>query len=307
MEENCRLPLSDDAYDAQSDGGTSRGGGSHSRITSPENKLAELPDEDSVDFEAHGNDPDASVTFVQVQGRYGSIPVWDDEDDGTSSGEEGKEKKKEHWDERLVLGSGWLYSQDVTLGELEKQRKTVEAYLNTVDEVLFGGNKGKGANERGWETERRKMAEKEDRGEARSKGRRVSAGDAAGRSLEVFPSKEVGNRRVSTGMLDTMSDLSLSEEPESMGDIQEDEEAEESVDDEELPDWARRSAFVNDDLGEVFHFLSPEISNCLWVRSRSCHHICIPSGWPTPGIGATISASTFSSVLILRPVALHGI
>jgi hypothetical protein len=260
MEENCRLPLSDDAYDAQSDGGTSRGGDSHSQITSPENKSAELPDDDSVDFEAHGNDPDASVTFVQVQGRYGSIPVWDDEDDGVSSEEEEKEKKKEHWDERLVLGSGWLYRQDMTLGELEKQRKTVEAYLNTVDEVLFGGNKEKGVNERGWETVRRKMVEKGDRGGARSKGRRVSTGDAASRSLEVITNKEEGKRRVSTGMLDLMSGLSLSEEPENMGDIQEDEEAEESVDDEDLPDWARRSTFVNDDLGGAFRLPSLELS-----------------------------------------------
>jgi len=125
-----------------------------------------------------------------------------------------------------------------------------------VGEVLFGGNKEKGVNERGWETVRRKMVEKGDRGGARSKGRRVSTGDAASRSLEVITNKEEGKRRVSTGMLDLMSGLSLSEEPENMGDIQEDEEAEESVDDEDLPDWARRSTFVNDDLGRAHAIVS---------------------------------------------------
>jgi len=246
MEENCRLPLSDDAYDAQSDGGTSRGGDTHSRITSPDNKVAELPDEDSINFDVQGVDPDSSITFVQ--GRYGTVPVWDD-DEGDGLSEQEENEKKKHWDERLVVGSGWLYRQDVTLGELTKQRKIVEVYLDLVDEVLFNGRRHDGTQERGWERERQKVAAKGDREMARSKGRRVSAGDTSSRGLGVFTSGE-GKRRVSTGMLDLTSSMSLAEEPESMGDIQEDEEAEESVDDEDLPDWAQRSTFLNDDLGE---------------------------------------------------------
>jgi hypothetical protein len=253
MEENCRLPLNDDAYDAQSDGGTSRGGGTQSQVQSPHDKLVELPDEDSVDFEAQGIDPDSSIIFMQVQGRYGSVPVWEDEDESPS--EEEEKVKKEHWDERLVVGSGWLYRRDVTLDELPRQKKMVEAYLDVVDQVLFGGKKDDRATERGWERERRKVTEREDRGTARSKGRRVSTGDTTRRSSGVFTSVDVGKRRVSTGMLDMMSGVSLTEEPENMGDIQEDEEAEESVDDEELPDWAQRGTFANDDLGKEILFL----------------------------------------------------
>lgn len=251
MEENCRLPLSDDAYDTQSDGGTSRGGGTHSQLTSPNSQLAELADEDSGDFEAYGIDPDSSITFMQVQGRHGSVPVWEDED-GSSSEEEEK-VKKEHWDERLVLGNGWLYRQDVTLGELARQKKMVEAYLDVVNQVLFGGKKDDGAREKGWERERRKVVERGDRGMTRLKERRVSTGDAA-RTSGLYVSAE-GKRRVSTGMLDMMNGLSLTEEPESMADIKED-EAEESLDDEELPNWAQRNAFANDDLGRAHAILS---------------------------------------------------
>jgi hypothetical protein len=222
-------------------------------MTSPNNKLAELPDDDSVDFEAQGIDPDSSITFVQVQGRYGAVPVWEDDDDSPS--EEEEIVKKEHWDERLVVGSGWLYRQDVTLGELGRQKKVVEAYLDVVDQVLFVGKTDNSAKERGWERERRKVTEKGDRGIARLKGRRVSTGDASRRASGVFTSGEESKRRVSTGMLNMMSGVSLSEEPESMDDIQEAEEAEESVDDEELPDWAQRSTFANDDLGEAISLL----------------------------------------------------
>lgn len=247
LEETCRLPLSDDAYDAQSDGA----GGSHSRLASPGTRTDELP----ADTEA-GIDPDSSVTFslVQVQGRYESVPVWEDEDDGSfpvGISEEEEKEKREHWDERLVLGSGWLYRQDVTLEELRKERDVVGAYVDVVDEVLFGGKKTEGGAERGWERERRKVVEREDRGLSRAKGRRVSAMESGGGrgSPMLAAVGDGGRRRVSTGMLDMMSGVSLSEEPEEMDDIQEDDEAEESVDDEELPVWAQRKTFVNDDLG----------------------------------------------------------
>lgn len=241
LEETCRLPLSDGAYDAHSDGG------GHSRMASPSNRDEELPpDEDSVELEMPGLEADTSVTFslVQVQGRYESVPVWEDEDDGSfvvGLAEDEEKEKREHWDERLVLGSGWLYRQDVTLEELSKERKVVGAYLDVVDEVLFGWKKEEG-KERGWERERRKAVEKGDRGLSRTKNRRVSAVDSSGtRGLDVF--LEESRRRVSTGMLDMSS---MSEEPENMGGI---EEAEERVDDEELPPWAQRSSFVDDEIG----------------------------------------------------------
>ena len=46
------------------------------------------------------------------------------------------------WDERLVLGSGWLYKQDLKIEQLWKQQDAVAQYFDTVDEVLFGGTRG---------------------------------------------------------------------------------------------------------------------------------------------------------------------
>ncbi|RDB21737.1 hypothetical protein Hypma_010934 [Hypsizygus marmoreus] len=264
LEEQCRIPLSDDAYDAHSDAGGSRGGGSHSRMDSPSTQPEELPpDDDGEETEMVRLESDTSVTFslVQVQGRYESVPVWEDEDDGSfvvGLAEEEEKEKREHWDERLVLGSGWLYRQDVTLDELRKERQVVGEYLNVVDEVLFEWKKDEGRTERGWERARRKAVEKGDRGLSRANRRRVSAVDGGRlRGPGVLTNAgDVGRRRVSDGMLNMVSGLSLSEEPESMGDINEDDETEESVDDEDLPTWAQRNSFADDDLGRAHALLS---------------------------------------------------
>ena len=42
----------------------------------------------------------------------------------------------------MAIGSGWLYKQDIKIGELRKQQSVIVQYLNTVDKVLFGGRKG---------------------------------------------------------------------------------------------------------------------------------------------------------------------
>jgi hypothetical protein len=303
LEETCRLPLSDDAYDAQSDGG----GGSHSRLASPINRLEDLP----PDTEG-GIDPDTSVTFslVQVQGRYESVPVWEDEDDGSfpvGIAEEEEKEKREHWDERLVLGSGWLYRQDVTLDELAKERDVVSAYVDVVDEVLFGGKKTEGGKERGWERERRKVVEKEDRGLSRAKGRRVSAIDSSGRGSPMFLSVgDGGRRRVSTGMLDMMGGVSLSEEPDDMGDIREDDEAEESVDDEELPEWAHRNSFVNDNLSKcIFTFSSTPYLH--FIRSCTRNPVNISAIQSTSSTGTAHFANGLSVQPLVRAVAMHSV
>ncbi|PPQ80380.1 hypothetical protein CVT26_008267, partial [Gymnopilus dilepis] len=163
VEETCRLPLSDDAYDAQSDGGHSRGAGTAS---SPSNGYLELPPTQSQSHSHHHHqeasngsyaDPDASITFslVQVNGRYQNVPVWEDEEDVFAVDSEEEKERRERWDERLVLGSGWLYRQDVKLRDLRKERAVVGAYLDIVDEVLFDGRRGAG-EERGWDRVRRK-------------------------------------------------------------------------------------------------------------------------------------------------------
>ena len=55
-----------------------------------------------------------------------------------------------------------------------------------------------------------------------------------------------GKRRVvSTGMLDAMRNMVVTEEPEEMESIDE----EEAVDDDDLPPWAKRSTYEGDDYG----------------------------------------------------------
>jgi hypothetical protein len=242
LEEKSRVPLSDDVYDAQSDHGSSHGQGSHSSIASPTGHSVDL----STDSEA---DTDAAISYsyIQVQGRYESVPVW--EDDNSSDSDEEKLEKRSHWDERLVLGSGWLYKQDIKLEDLTEEQEVVKRYLDVVDDVLFGGAKD---GKRGWERERVRVARKE---KAESKARRVSAGDGDHLASFQFPGPRGRSRRVvSTGMIDAMNNVTLTEEPEAMETLSE--SGEESVDDEELPEWAKRTTFVNDALGEfprAFH------------------------------------------------------
>ncbi|KAF8630566.1 hypothetical protein AX17_005378 [Amanita inopinata Kibby_2008] len=256
VEERYRLPLSDEAYDAQSDGGagsTNGSGrhGSHSRIASPSNGSIDLPADD-MDARHASHDGDLSITYslVQVGGRYETVPVWEVEGDDFEG--EGVPEKRELWDERLVLGSGWLYRQDVRMEELAKERSVVRSYLDMVDAIIFGGGKDKNAEdnegvrwERGWERERRRVLNRNMR--PRSKGRRVSAGDGEGQSMTamMIEASKDDRRRVSAGMIEVLRGMSLSEEPEEMDNIPEGDEDEESVDDEDLPEWARRGKFVD--------------------------------------------------------------
>lgn len=281
LEENARLPLSDEAYDAQSDG-SRHSGGSHSRVTSPTGML-----DDDAESSGGGSigriDPDTSVTFLRVHGRDESIPVWDEE----SSDSEEEVEKKERWDDKLVLGNGWLYRQDITMADVHKEKFVVGSYLDVVDAALFGGSKTReGKTERGWERERKRLMEKD--GSQKAKNRRVSAGDVDGRAgLGAFlqPGSSKGSkRRVSTGMLNMLGAMSLTEEPQQhMDNIQEgeedDEEEEEEIDDDNLPEWAKRSSFEDDDLGGLISLdsLIPSPNSDIFHRSRSCSHRRIPT------------------------------
>ncbi|KAI6043631.1 hypothetical protein EDC04DRAFT_2890780 [Pisolithus marmoratus] len=214
LEERSRVPLMDEAYDAQSD---------HSVAST--NGVSD----DEVDSQSF--DPDMSISFIRVQGRYDSIPVWEDEfEQGTHLSEEERERP-ERWDDKLVLGGGWLYKQDIRLEHLRKERDIVQRYVDLVDDVLFEGQKD---GKRGWERARERVA-KRDR-EGRGKNRRVSAGDI---NSFRFPSERPASARrvVSTGMLDPFQAMSLSEEPEEMETLSE----RESTDEEDLPEWAKRS------------------------------------------------------------------
>jgi hypothetical protein len=222
LEERARVPLSDDAYDAGSDRS------SHSRIASP-TELSDVP-----------TDASFSVSVMRVGGRRESILVWDEEEDDFNMDEESERVPRERWDERLVLGSGWLYRQDIKIEDLGKQQDAVARYLDTVDEVLFGGIQG--GSVRGWISERER-ADRREKSEVRGKGRRSSA-----------PLPDPSPTASATdAILGAMRDLTLTEEPEALQTLAEeednaDEDDASSVDDDDLPRWAQRSAFSEGEL-----------------------------------------------------------
>jgi hypothetical protein len=127
-------------------------------------------------------------------------------------------------------------------------------YLDVVDEVLFEGKKVREAGkekERGWERERRKAI---DKGSVRTKSRANRRGSSVeGEGPTVLTPSTTGDkarRRVSVGMFDMMSSFKLSEEPSQMDEIGEEAaDSDGSIDDDELPEWARRKAFDGDELG----------------------------------------------------------
>ncbi|KIY44644.1 hypothetical protein FISHEDRAFT_23184, partial [Fistulina hepatica ATCC 64428] len=269
LEERCRVPLDDEAYDAQSDGRTSRGGHASPIVDSPINASVDLPPDDEADVSesiAAGTVvPDTSFAYslVQVRGRREPIQVWEEEDNRDSDEEE-EEVKPERWDERLEVGSGWLYKQDVTLAVLPLEREVISKYLGVVDEVLFGGKKDD--IERGWQREGRRVANK---AANRQKARRVSMGDrhtkGVGQSFPSYRPFDRGKRRVSTGMVELMTRTKLTDDPRDMEGIREDDEDQpeqddaESLADDDTPDWCRRAMFEDDDLGRAHAILEAHL------------------------------------------------
>ncbi|KAL1743809.1 hypothetical protein HDZ31DRAFT_64685 [Schizophyllum fasciatum] len=260
LEERSRLPLTDDAYDAQSEGGSSAqraGASTPDAASSPANGLGivDLPSDRDADGFLTAGDTSVSYSLIQVGGRMERVPVWEDEDEIQWDEDDEGKRKREGWDERLVIDHGWLYKQDIKLGDLVKERTAVSKYLDQVDDVLFEGKQGE---ERGWDRAGRRLAQ---RTRSRLANRRASAGLAENKKVSSIFSglaTDKKNRRVTTGMMNLMGELSLTEEPEGMEDISEHPEAEEeeeeeaateaSVDDDELPGWAKRGAFGGEDL-----------------------------------------------------------
>lgn len=79
--------------------------------------------------------PGVTTAFVPLKGNGATIQVWvDEEDELIDDPLESPKPKREAWDERLVLGGGWLYKQ-VSLNDLGEQRTVVEKYLDIVDEA----------------------------------------------------------------------------------------------------------------------------------------------------------------------------
>jgi hypothetical protein len=100
-----------------------------------------------------------------------------------------------------VLGSERLYKQDLKIDELEKQQGVVAQYLDTVDEVLFGGGKG---DVRGWASEQERLAHRE-------KGRRpgVPTPDS---DFSASPAEALGF----VGVVESMQDLAVTEEQDAL-------------------------------------------------------------------------------------------
>ncbi|EJT98219.1 hypothetical protein DACRYDRAFT_118938 [Dacryopinax primogenitus] len=195
--------------------------------------------------------------------------------DGQDEDEDG-EKKREAWDERLVLGGGFLYRQDLTLKDCTLERRAVGLYLATVDQVLFRGPPPgqEGKDGRGW----RCPAE----ADTPQSKRRVSGSHLSGRRPASSPA---GKRRVvsAQGLLESSLALGgmLSEEPEEINAaaegidrlelggiaehdeeviLEEDEDEDDagdisllSQDEASLPDWAQTERFTT--LAERTHAL----------------------------------------------------
>ena len=244
LEESARIPLSDEAYDVGSDRS------SPSRVLSP-SELSDVP-----------TDASFSVSVMRVGGRRESILVWDEEEDDFNVDEEDERVPRERWDERLVLGSGWLYKGDLKIEQLGKQHGAVAQYLDTVDEVLFGGTKG---DVRGWASEKEYVDRREnlERG-ARGKGRKSSVpfpgleSIASESATEAVESGNSAQRVASADMLDTLQETSITEEPEALETLAEEEHDYAdgpSVDDNDLPRWAQRGAFSDGELSRTHALL----------------------------------------------------
>ncbi|KAI9463848.1 hypothetical protein HD554DRAFT_2282764 [Boletus coccyginus] len=236
LEERSRVPLFDEAYDAQSDRGSSQDQHPHSRVASP----VVMSDDES---DLPHLDPDMSISFVHVQGRNESIPVWEDENGNLS---EDEREKREHWDDRLVLGGGWLYKQDVKLADLGKEHDVVRRYIDLVDDVLFGGTRD---GKRGWEREGERSVKRAKDGKGQN--RRVSTGDVFTYQFPQETPRSVRRVASTSGILDSMRSMSLSEEPEDTETLS----GAGSVDEDDLPDWAKPSLFADDPVGRAHALL----------------------------------------------------
>lgn len=279
LEEKARVPLSDDAYDAQSDPSSPPTASlplpipilgpirpTLSITPAPGSPSSVSPTHSQIQAQAQSQsqDPDASFTYLHIPGRPGlPVPVWEHyDDDGhspTDDHSDSTEMQKIRWDELLVLaggGGGWLYRADMTLREMVEERGRVGAWLDVVDELLFGdsaatwsqeataggGKVGGGKKrERGWDREREKLRQAEAK-------RRASAPMAMSEFRFPPPRPPRARRVVSASPMMGMGMVgALFEEPEEVpgglglkhSEDEEDDAPEES--DADLPPWARRA------------------------------------------------------------------
>jgi hypothetical protein len=248
LEESARLSLAEDASDSLSTGSGSAPATSDSRSHTP----AGTRSEGVASPIPQGDEPSTTrsklgVVPLNIRGRLTPVPVWSDdeseeEDYGTVSGE-----KETRWDDRLVLGGGWLYKADIKVSNLSKEREVIGNYLDIVDELLFEGSKN--SETRGWTRAKEEVS-------------RVGSPKKVRQSFGGTPSSPrfgSGRRAVSSSILQPMGGMEvMSEEPEEVDALQEadeDSEAdEEGIPDSELPEWAQRE-FSQNTSGECIRFL----------------------------------------------------
>ncbi|KAG8698296.1 hypothetical protein FRC09_007306 [Ceratobasidium sp. 395] len=188
-----------------------------------------------------------TTATMLVHGR-GAVQVWSESDE--EEGMVDEPEKREVWDERLVLGGGWLYRADLAHDDVLDEVGAVKRYLDVVDAVLFSGPARGG--KRGWDRERRK-------------GRRSEAPAASVMSdSEEDVSGSVG-RRVSGALSEAMRYLSTVEDQTV---VEEEEEEEDGVGGEgEVPDWAATEPFGSDLIARtnalLRYFLPPPLVSLL--------------------------------------------
>ena len=221
IEEKYRLPITEETSDVHSDYGS---GFTRSRVPSPG---------------SDGSESGTSFAFSLVKAKAISREILVYSDDEDDINKEEPEEKRETWDEKLVLGGGWLYRQNVTLLDLEKEREVVAHYLETVDKLIFGGETP--LHQRGWAFTLQRL-------HARQR-RSANAEKLSPNPGEIRAGHVRGNRVVSNGLIDAMKAMVVSEESESQLSSP---VSHESWDEDHLPDWAKVTCFVDDLLGEYF-------------------------------------------------------
>ncbi|KAG8832653.1 hypothetical protein FRC17_000920 [Serendipita sp. 399] len=222
IEEKYRLPMTEDSFEVLSENGS----GSTRSASSPNPQTS---GEDDAESSASFN-----FSVAAGQGRKKTVTVWSD-DEGDGMNDDDETERKERWEEKLVLGGGWLYRNDVFLANVEKERDVVKRYLDTVDSVLFYADSQSGV--RGWAKALHKLRE-----ERRSSSR-------SGRVTPEEPAPPTFGSFTRSGFLDAMHNMSLghtlTEEPSSPLDMDED----------HLPKWAKRTEFIDDPIGRAFALL----------------------------------------------------
>ena len=223
IEEKYRLPMTEETSDVLSDHGS---GSARSRVPSP-----------------GSDDSESGTSFafsvIKPKGIEKEILVYSDDEDDMNKEE--LDEKRETWDEKLVLGGGWLYRQNVTLLDLEKEREAVAHYLEAVDKLMFGGETP--LHQRGWAFALQRLLARQRRS-ANSEKLSPNPGDIQAGHVR-------GNRVVSNGLLEAMKAMLVSEENESQPPSP---ASHDFWDEGHLPDWAKATCFVGDLLGE---YLTP--------------------------------------------------